>query len=101
MKTLEVWKLPDVLIVHLDRFEFKDADRTDKLDTLVDFPLEEGLDLNVHCASIGNPSLTLVGDGVPAIYDCFAVVNHIGHTISSGLYTAFARAWDATGISNE
>lgn len=97
MKTMELWKLPNVLIVHLKRFEFKHGLRRDKLDTLVDFPLN-GLDLNVHCATPGNA--TFVNDRVPAIYDCFAVVNHFGR-MGFGHYTAYARSWDETGISDD
>jgi ubiquitin carboxyl-terminal hydrolase 4/11/15 len=95
MKTMELWKLPNVLILHLKRFEFKHALRRDKLDTLVEFPLD-GLDMNVHCASRSNS--TFVDDHVPAIYDCFAVVNHFGQ-MGFGHYTAFARQRDETGIS--
>ena len=98
MKTMELWKLPNVLIVHLKRFEFKHALRRDKLDTLVEFPLE-GLDVNVHCASQQGGSM-VVDDHVPAIYDCFAVVNHFGR-MGFGHYTAFARPWDETGISQD
>jgi ubiquitin C-terminal hydrolase len=96
MKTMELWKLPNLLIVHLKRFEFKHALRRDKLDTLVDFPLE-GLDLSAHCASSTN---SFVDDQVPAVYDCFAVVNHFGR-MGFGHYTAYARSWDETAMSNE
>ena len=96
MKTMELWRLPNVLIVHLKRFEFKHALRRDKLDTLVDFPLDR-LDMTKHCASHGSSSF--VDDKVPAIYDCFAVVNHFGR-MGFGHYTAYARSWDETCISD-
>jgi len=97
MKTMSLWELPNVLIVALKRFEFKHALRRDKLDTFVDFPLN-GLDMGEYCASRGISEV--VDDQVPAIYDCFAVVNHYGR-MGFGHYTAFARQWDETGISDE
>ena len=98
LKTMELWKLPNVLIVHLKRFEFKHALRRDKLDTLVDFPLS-GLDMNAHLATVGDKR-SCVDDRVPAIYDCFAVVNHFGR-MGFGHYTAYARPWNEAGITND
>jgi hypothetical protein len=97
MKTMELWRLPNVLVVHLKRFEFKHALRRDKLDTLVDFPLE-GLDMSVHCAPSSTSSF--VDETVPAIYDLFAVTNHFGR-MGFGHYTAYARMWDESGISDD
>ena len=97
MKTMGLWKLPNIFIVALKRFEFKHALRRDKLDTMVDFPLD-GLDMGKYFASRGTS--TLVDDHVPAIYDCFGVINHYGR-IHAGHYTAFARRWDETGISDD
>lgn len=45
-KKLDLWTLPEVLVVHLKRFFFTRA-RRDKLDSLVEFPLE-GWDLSDH-----------------------------------------------------
>lgn len=42
-KKLDLWRLPEVLVVHLKRFSYSRYSR-DKLDTEVDFPLQ-GLDL--------------------------------------------------------
>jgi ubiquitin carboxyl-terminal hydrolase 4/11/15 len=97
MKTMQLWRLPNILLVHLKRFEFKHALRRDKLDTLVDFPLD-GLDMSVHCASAR--STNFVDGSVPALYDCFAVVNHFGR-MGFGHYTAFARQWDEAGIARD
>jgi hypothetical protein len=96
MKTMELWRLPNILVVHLKRFEYKHAMRRDKLDTLVDFPLE-GLDMSVHCALSSTSSF--VDETVPADYDLFAVTNHFGR-MGFGHYTAFARRWDESGISD-
>jgi ubiquitin carboxyl-terminal hydrolase 4/11/15 len=42
-KKFELWKTPDILIMHLKRFS-SSSSRRDKLDVLVEFPIE-GLDL--------------------------------------------------------
>ena len=99
MKTMELWRLPNILVVHLKRFEFKHILRRDKLDTPVDFPLD-GLDMTKHCASARAADYAFVEDCVPAVYDLFAVTNHYGR-MGFGHYTAFARSWDEMGMSNE
>ena len=102
LKTMELWKLPNVLIIHLKRFEYKHSLRRDKLDHLVDFPLY-GLDMNQHCGKYNNSNndksnkAVCVDVSVPAIYDCFAVVNHYGR-MGGGHYTAFARSWNEEGF---
>lgn len=97
MKTMELWRLPNILIVHLKRFEFKHVLRREKLDTFVHFPMEN-LDMDVHTANgDANP---LLDASVPAVYDLFGVVNHYGR-MGFGHYTAFARKWDEAGLSPE
>ena len=101
LKTMKLWRLPNILVIHLKRFEFRNALRRDKLGTLVDFPLA-GLDMNPHCAHFksteDNPSSNFGEINAPADYDLFAVVNHYGR-LGFGHYTAFAMQWDETGIS--
>jgi ubiquitin carboxyl-terminal hydrolase 4/11/15 len=103
LKTMKLWRLPNILVVHLKRFEFKHALRRDKLDTFVDFPLE-GLDMNSHRAdwttAESDKNKSFVDATVPADYDCFAVVNHFGR-MGFGHYTAHARSWDESGISKD
>jgi len=100
MKSIELWRLPNILIVHLKRFEFRSLLRRDKLEAFVDFPLD-GLDMAPHCAAYTNCDPDALVDGIiPAEYDLFAVVNHFGR-MGFGHYTAFARPWDETGISPE
>lgn len=79
-KTLEIWTAPDILVVHLKRFS-GERYRRDKVDVLVDFPLE-GLDLTerVGCKE----------DGKEYVYDLFAVDNHYGG-LGGGHYTAYAK----------
>lgn len=98
MKTMELWRLPNVLVVHLKRFEFKHGLRRDKLDTFVDFETE-GLDMSKYVSH--NSNSDFVQDQIPAMYDLFAVTNHFGR-LGFGHYTAFARSWDEQrGMSKE
>jgi ubiquitin carboxyl-terminal hydrolase 4/11/15 len=78
-KTLEIWTTPDILVVHLKRFSSHRAFR-DKVDDLVDFPVE-GLDL---AGKVGLP------EDKEQLYDLFAVDNHYGG-LGGGHYTAYAK----------
>ncbi len=66
-KKLDLWALPEVLVVHLKRFSYTRWNR-DKIDTKVDFPLT-GLDLSEY---------VLAQQDARPLYDCFAVSNHFG-----------------------
>ncbi|PNS19567.1 hypothetical protein CAC42_7411 [Sphaceloma murrayae] len=79
-KTLMIWTAPDILVVHLKRFS-GERFRRDKVDVLVDFPLE-GLDLTHRVG--------LKEEGREYIYDLFAVDNHYGG-LGGGHYTAYAK----------
>jgi ubiquitin C-terminal hydrolase len=112
-KTMELWRLPNVLVVHLKRFEFRNAIRSFKDETFVDFPIE-GLDMSPYCAhpnatvpssavgasSLGSTNTDFSVDSIPAIYDLFGVVNHYGR-LGFGHYTAFARRWDENGMDKD
>lgn len=78
-KTLELWTVPEILIVHLKRFSTQSRLR-DKIDILVDFPIE-GLDLTER---VGLP------EDKPLTYDLFAVDRHFGG-LGGGHYTANAK----------
>ncbi len=65
---MEIWKLPEILIIHLKRFSYNSYFR-DKLSTEVDYPLQ-GLDLRDFVLS---PE-----DREKYVYDLFAVSNHMG-----------------------
>ncbi|KAJ0391978.1 hypothetical protein P43SY_002887 [Pythium insidiosum] len=90
-KTMEIWKLPDVLIVSLKRFEYRNEILRDKLDVFVDFPLE-GLDMSPFCLEQRHTG----GASDRQQYDLFAVSNHYGG-MGFGHYTAFARNWNDAG----
>lgn len=78
-KTLELWTVPDILVVHLKRFSSSSRLR-DKVDVLVDAPVE-CLDL---AGKVGLP------EGKSLQYDLFAVDNHYGG-LGGGHYTAYAQ----------
>jgi ubiquitin carboxyl-terminal hydrolase 4/11/15 len=103
-KKFEIWKLPDILVVHLKRFSNSRMLR-DKIDDFVDFPIE-GLDLGDRVgerliaqeliAQGADPQEIGVDDtGEPLVYDLFAVDEHMGG-LGGGHYRAYARN-DADG----
>ncbi|KDQ61690.1 hypothetical protein JAAARDRAFT_123860 [Jaapia argillacea MUCL 33604] len=97
-KKFDLWKVPDVLVVHLKRFSNSRVVR-DKIDAFVDFPLE-GLDLS---EMVGERAVArkLLEEGVdiaelglsagdePLVYDLFAVDEHMGG-LAGGHYRAYA-----------
>ncbi|CZT06858.1 related to ubiquitin C-terminal hydrolase [Rhynchosporium graminicola] len=82
-KKFELWKTPDILIMHLKRFS-SSGYRRDKVDVLVDFPIE-GLDLSSRVIE--------TEDGKQELYDLFAVDDHWGG-LGGGHYTAFAKNYE-------
>ncbi|KAI8098402.1 uncharacterized protein B0P05DRAFT_582735 [Gilbertella persicaria] len=79
-KKMDIWKLPEIMVVHLKRFsQFRRWGET-KLNTFVDFPLTE---LDMTDKVLGPHEHRLV-------YDLYAVDNHYGG-IGGGHYTAFAQ----------
>ena len=79
-KKFDLWKTPDILVAHLKRFS-SSGYRRDKLDVMVDFPIE-GLDLTSRVIE--------KEDGRAEIYDLIAVDDHYGG-LGGGHYTAYAK----------
>ncbi|KAJ4158310.1 uncharacterized protein LMH87_008842 [Akanthomyces muscarius] len=79
-KKFDLWKTPDYLVAHLKRFS-SSGWRRDKLDVLVDFPIEE-LDLTARVIE--------KEDGKSEVYDLIAVDDHYGG-LGGGHYTAYAK----------
>lgn len=111
-KCMALWKAPEILVLHLKRFEYRNVLWRDKLDTLVEFPLT-GLDMGPYVLSeqpegVTSPSPSAVagsssGTGPslqPLLYDCFGVVNHFG-SMAFGHYTAFTNHAVARGQVDE
>ena len=82
-KKMEIWQLPDVLILHLKRFVYKNPLYSKKIDTVVSYPLSS-LNMKAYCC---DKSLR---DDDYYTYDLFAVSNHFGR-MGFGHYTAYAR----------
>ncbi|XP_028849343.1 ubiquitin carboxyl-terminal hydrolase 11 isoform X2 [Denticeps clupeoides] len=85
-KKLDLWSLPEVLIIHLKRFSYTKYSR-EKLDTIVDFPLRN-LDFSDYLLK-----KTGVNGEPPSRYDLIAVSNHYGG-LRDGHYTSYARNKD-------
>ncbi|KAF8141639.1 cysteine proteinase [Boletus edulis] len=97
-KKFDLWKVPDILAVHLKRFSNSRTLR-DKIDTFVDFPIQ-GLDLTelVGERKVGQKlaasGIDIEGLGIgnveePLIYDLYAVDEHLGG-LGGGHYRAYA-----------
>lgn len=98
-KKFDIWKVPDILVVHLKRFSNSRTLR-DKIDAFIDFPVE-GLDLS---SMVGQRAVAkrLAEGGItnfeeyelddlnkPLIYDLFGVDEHMGG-LGGGHYRAYA-----------
>jgi ubiquitin carboxyl-terminal hydrolase 4/11/15 len=82
-KKMEIYKCPEILIIHLKRFSHQRQTffSSRKLSELVDFPTE-GLDLSDYIVN--------QDDKRSAKYDLYAVSNHYG-SLNGGHYTAFCK----------
>jgi len=80
-KKFELWKCPDILVIHLKRFSSSRSFR-DKIDAQIGCPIE-GLDLSQRVGFT---------EGKPMIYDLIAVDNHYGG-LGGGHYTAYVKNW--------
>ncbi|XP_073109588.1 ubiquitin carboxyl-terminal hydrolase 8 isoform X3 [Elaeis guineensis] len=77
-KKLDLWRLPEILVIHLKRFSYTRFTKN-KLETFVDFPVHD-LDLSPYIANRSpQPS---------DHYALYAVSNHYGN-MGGGHYTAY------------
>ena len=83
-KKLDLWTMPEVLIVHFKRFQYNRGFRN-KIETVINFPSGEDL-LDVE--QFLPPAATQQA----LKYKLFGVSNHMG-SLYSGHYTAFAKMW--------
>ncbi|KAJ8458922.1 hypothetical protein OPV22_031848 [Ensete ventricosum] len=77
-KKLDLWRLPEVLVIHLKRFSYSRYMKN-KLETLVDFPIHD-LDLSMYIAGMPEQASNN--------YRLYAVSNHYGN-MGGGHYTAY------------
>ena len=82
-KKIEIWRLPQILVLHLKRFS-QGKYRRSKADTEVVYPLL-GLDMAPYISG-SSPDRT----GASTLYDCYAVSHHSGG-LGFGHYTATVR----------
>ena len=99
-KTLEIWKVPDVLVVQLKRFNNYGAVR-EKNCMLVDFPVYD-LDMSAWageqklCTALRGASRSIQDTeldrmaSTALMYDLFAVSEHEGTSLGDGHYRAYA-----------
>ncbi|CAK9160860.1 unnamed protein product [Ilex paraguariensis] len=79
-KTLDLWRLPEILIIHLKRFSYNRYFKN-KLETYVDFPIND-FDLSAYVVPKNSQ--------VSHHYMLYAVSNHSG-VLGGGHYTAFVQ----------
>lgn len=97
-KKMDIYKLPDLLIIHLKRFNYIKGYHTtmrDKINSLVNFPLE-GLDMSKWLINLDTRKDLATEEHAHitrdmCMYDCFGVSNHMGG-MGGGHYTAYSRA---------
>ncbi|OMO68655.1 Peptidase C19, ubiquitin carboxyl-terminal hydrolase 2 [Corchorus olitorius] len=77
-KKLDLWRLPEVLVIHLKRFSYSRFIKN-KLETYVDFP--------IHDFNLSN-YISHIDIQLPYCYQLYAISNHYGG-MGGGHYTAF------------
>ncbi|KAH7285349.1 hypothetical protein KP509_33G024300 [Ceratopteris richardii] len=77
-KKLDLWRLPDILVVHLKRFSYNRYLKN-KLETFVNFPIYD-LDLSKYVPQ----------KDAAAMYELYAISNHYG-SMGGGHYTAYVK----------
>ena len=93
-KKIDLWNSPDLLIIHLKRFNYTRNYR-DRINTLVRFPIN-GLDFSQYLLSPSTSSNNNDDDNDDTnnnIYDLYAICNHLGG-MGGGHYTAYVKNLD-------
>lgn len=80
-KKLDLWRLPEILVIHLKRFSYSRYFKN-KLDTFVSFPTQN-LDLGKYAKDKD-------ASNVRYVYELYAISNHYGG-LGGGHYSAFAK----------
>ncbi|KAL4712325.1 hypothetical protein ACJJTC_004087 [Scirpophaga incertulas] len=103
IKTLGLWSLPDILVIHLKRFRQQAKGRTStKLTNMVEFPLND-FDMTPHLVRRGSAVVESPGHSRSPrrrhsktsnicpqenMYDLYAICYHHGDDLETGHYTA-------------
>lgn len=99
-KTMEIYTTPKILVLHLKRFKNSSKYFKSKLETLIDFPIDD-FEMQEHTKDSHLPqelqaerqsSIGVIFSVIETSvkYDLYAVSNHFGG-LGGGHYTAFAR----------
>eukprot|EP00978_Attheya_sp_CCMP212_P024303 scaffold76138_cov53-Attheya_sp.AAC.4 len=88
LKMIALWNTPDILVLHLKRFSFKNCQRRrvllrSKVERKVEFPVDS-FDMSPYVLGPIDPE-------APPIYKLCGVSEHSGATANSGHYTATVR----------
>eukprot|EP00644_Phytophthora_capsici_P010898 jgi/Phyca11/562505/estExt2_Genewise1.C_PHYCAscaffold_90513 len=75
-----IWRLPDLVMIQMKRFQYLENQHKQKVRSLVDFPLK-GMDFSKWMGHQDEGS---------SVYDLYAVANHVGG-LTRGHYTAYCR----------
>jgi len=86
-KKIDLWKIPQVLIIHLKRFQYTRGYRN-KIESIVDFPINDILDMEQFMTPAA-----VASDTTGLKYKLFGISNHMG-SLYSGHYTAYAKLWE-------
>lgn len=87
-KKLDLWRLPEILVIHLKRFSYNRFFKN-KLETFVDFPIHD-LNLSNYISHIDSQ--------LSNCYQLYAISNHYGG-MGGGHYTAFVDVSMASFLS--
>ena len=85
-KKIDLWKLPEILIIHLKRFQYTRGYRN-KIESVIEFPIETDLDMSEFLPAGAKT------DNGNCNYSLFGISNHMG-SLYSGHYTAYAKLWE-------
>ena len=94
-KQITVTRAPQFLVIHFKRFEMRKGDAK-KVHTLINFPLY-GLDIGDYMVrGDASSNMSYEEDHDPAttapfVYDCYAVMRHIGNSGNGGHYISLVR----------
>ena len=98
-KKITITRAPQILVVHFKRFSASKSETARKLHTPINFPLHQlniGAYMTPPPSADGKEALAVV-DGSdlattpPYVYDCYAVMRHLGSSLSGGHYIALVK----------
>uniref|UniRef100_K3X6K0 Ubiquitin carboxyl-terminal hydrolase n=1 Tax=Globisporangium ultimum (strain ATCC 200006 / CBS 805.95 / DAOM BR144) TaxID=431595 RepID=K3X6K0_GLOUD len=93
LRKSDLWRLPDLVMVQLKRFQYFENQHRQKVRAFVDFPID-GLDFSKWMGGSSTTTTATTNTSAASspdyVYDLYAVVNHVGG-LTRGHYTATCR----------